>query len=399
METCFPTHDSGQMTFARLQRIVRAGMKQGGAGIVCLALLGALPTYGQPPAALPGIKSVDTNERGAFRVNGKPFFPIVLYDAPTDDRTLRELREHGFNVLVVDAKTSASLPEKGLYGACHADGKVADLSGAFLALGADSPALTFKTDLLKQVREANARTAALVPGRPVMNAIGYWEDEPTGVVKGRLPSKAVYEDLVAAIDVAAPYLYPVPYQPISSVGDAVARARKGSGGKKPVLPILQLFVWDAKDRYPTPAELRSMAFLAVVEGAHGIGYYSYGAVTGRPKTTIAQAQPELWKSVKGLNRDLADVGPRLLSGVETKGLRIADGTPAVRLKLVDQEDGALGVLVNSSAARQQVKLVCGAGGSGQIVLHGGERIEIKEGVAMLPLEAFGVAVFRWAPAR
>src|ERR1044072_4612675 len=97
---------------------------------------------------------------------------------------------------------------------------------------------------------------------------------------------AVYEDLVTAIDVSAPYLYPVPYQPISSVGDAVARARKASGGEKPILPVLQLFVWDAKDPYPTPAELLCMAFLCLVEGAHGIGYYSYGSVTGRPRTSI-----------------------------------------------------------------------------------------------------------------
>src|SRR4029077_12755787 len=130
------------------------------------------------------------------------------------------------------------------YGAAHADKKIDNLTGVFLGLGADSPALIFKKDLLRQVAEANAKMKANVPGRPIMNAIGYWEDEPAGVVKGKLPSKAVYEDLVAALDVSAPYLYPVPYQPISSIGDAVARARKSSDGKKPVLPVLQLFVWD-----------------------------------------------------------------------------------------------------------------------------------------------------------
>ena len=47
---------------------------------------------------------------------------------------------------------------------------------------------------------ASARKiCAAVPGRPVMNAIGYWEDEPSGVVAGRLPSREKYEDLVATI--------------------------------------------------------------------------------------------------------------------------------------------------------------------------------------------------------
>lgn len=228
----------------------------------------------------------------------------------------------------------------------------------------------------------------------MMNAIGYWEDERTGVVMGKLPSKAVYEDLVTAIDVSAPYLYPVPYQPISSVGDAVVRARKATTHKKPILAVLQLFVWDAKDRYPTPAELRCMAFLALVEGSHGIGYYSYGTVTGRPQTTIAAAQPELWKSVKRLNHDIADIGPRLLAGTEANDLTLGKGTPSVKLKVVRGKDGLLAVVVNVSATRQSVELNCQTKALGQVVLQNGKQIEFKESVATLPLEPFGVEIIR-----
>lgn len=358
------------------------------------ALFDTASIFAQPQAALPPIKSVDYDQRGAFRVNGKPFFPIALYDAPLDDQTLRELRDFGFNVLACEAKACASLPAKGFYGASHADKKIDDLTGVFMSIGMDSPALNFKKDVLKQTAEYNAKTKAAVPGRPIMNAIGYWEDEPDGVVKGKLPSKAVYEDLVAAIDVSAPYLYPVPYQPISSVGDAVARARKASGGKKPLLPVLQIFVWDAKDRYPTPAELRCMVFLALVEGAHGIGYYSYGTVTGRPKTTIAQAQPELWKSVKKLNHDIADIGPRLLAGTEANDLALGKGTPSVKMKLVREKDSLLGVIVNPTASRQEVRLTGKAGMVGRLIAQNGKQLEVKDGVATLPLEPFGVEIVR-----
>lgn len=360
-----------------------------------LALLGAAPVFGQPQTILPPIKTVDYDQRGAFRVNGKPFFPIALYDAPLDDQTLRELRDFGFNVLACDAKACAALPAKGFYGASHADKKIDHLTGVFMGVGMDSPALNFKKDLLKQVAESNAKTSAAVPGRPIMNAIGYWEDEPAGVVKGKLPSKAVYEDLVAAIDVSAPYLYPVPYQPISSVGDAVARARKASGGKKPVLPVLQIFVWDAKDRYPTPAELRCMAFLSLVEGAHGIGYYSYGHVTGRPKTTIAQAQPELWKSVKKLNREIEDIGPRLLAGLEANAITPSKGPPSVKIKIVLEQSGVLGVIVNPDPKRQEMKLTVQAGTLNQFILQKSKQIEEKDGVATVRLEPFGVEIVRW----
>src|ERR1700722_12904335 len=126
---------------------------------VCTALmglLGAVSISAQPPVGLPPIKTVDYDQRGVFRVNGKPFFPIALYDATLDDRTLRELHEFGFNVLACDTKSSTTLPAKGFYGAVHADKKLDNLEGAFMVVGADSPALSFKKDLLKQTADSNA---------------------------------------------------------------------------------------------------------------------------------------------------------------------------------------------------------------------------------------------------
>ena len=138
-----------------------------------------------------------------------------------------------------------------------------------------------------------------------------------------------------------------------------------------------------------------MAFLALVEGAHGIAYYSYGSVTGRPKTTIAAAQPELWQSVKKLNHDIADIGPRLLSGMEANDLTLGKGSPWVKMKLVRENAGLLAVVVNSAATRQEVKLIGQARAVGPLVLPNGKQIEAKDGVATLPLEPFGVAIIRW----
>src|SRR5687768_16057467 len=215
---------------------------------ILLATNGAVA---QPsPAALPTIESADYDAEGRFRVNGRPFFPILLYGVPTDDASLAVFRDFGFNVLACRPEESESLPARGFYAAIHSGKKPVNAANVLLAIGADSPALYFTKDLLAETAEANAKTAAAIPGRPLMNAIGYWEDEPAGVVAGKLPSKAKYDDLVAAIDVAAPYLYPVPYQPVTSVGDAVARARQANGGKRPILPILQLFAWDEQARYP-----------------------------------------------------------------------------------------------------------------------------------------------------
>src|SRR5690348_9979017 len=65
------------------------------------------------------IEKAGYDSEGLFRVNGKPFFPILLYDAPTDDATLAELRDFGFNTLTCKSDEAATLRGRGFYAAVH----------------------------------------------------------------------------------------------------------------------------------------------------------------------------------------------------------------------------------------------------------------------------------------
>ncbi|MCE9606355.1 MAG: hypothetical protein K8U03_15780 [Planctomycetia bacterium] len=367
-----------------------------GFAAACLLLLGAGADADEQAAAraLPPIETADYDEQARFRVNGRPFFPILLYDAPTDDTTLAMLREFGFNTLTCKPDATGSLPEKGFYGAVHGAKTTVETSGILLVLGPDSPALYYKQDLLERVAQENGKAKGAVPGRPVMNAIGYWENEPKGVVAGELPSKSHYEDLVAAIEVSAPYLYPVPYQPTASVGEAVARARSATQGKKPILPILQLFAWEAGTRYPTVAELRSMTFLALVEGASGIGYYSFGSVTGRPNRTIAEVEPELWRSVKQLNREVAEIGPLLLGTNAAPALSLTGGASTVKFKAASTGAGFPAVVVNSAATTQEATLTARNITTGNITLDDGRTIDVRESTGRITLKPFESLILR-----
>lgn len=339
--------------------------------------------------SLAPLETVGYDRAGLFQVNGKPFFPILLYDAPTDDATLAQLREFGFNTLTCKAEDAPRLREQGFYASVHHPKPGTDAANVLFAMGIDSPALNYKTDMLAKTKAENDKVRAAIPKRPVLNAIGYWEDEPAGVVAGKLPSKGMYEDVVAAIEVAAPYLYPVPYQPAASVGEAVARAREAPGEGKPIVPILQLFAWDAKARYPTPAELRCMAFLALAEGATGIGYYSYGSVTGHPKKTIAEVEPELWKSVKALNRELAEYAPMGKRG----GAPVEGFGSAKNVRTYAPREGKLPiVIVNPSdkptTATFELKL------DGNFVLDDGRTITLAGGKGSLELKPLEVVVVK-----
>src|SRR4051812_22515947 len=83
-------------------------------------LVTVTPVFAEPTAgSLPPIKTVEFDPQSGFRVNGQPFFPVLLYDAPTDDETLAQLREFGFNVLTCKPEICDSLPAQGFYGAIH----------------------------------------------------------------------------------------------------------------------------------------------------------------------------------------------------------------------------------------------------------------------------------------
>ena len=305
---------------------------------------------------LPPIQSTASDEYGRLTVNGKPFFPILMYDVPTDPASLQMFREHGFNTLLGKPEVSDKLLANGFYTAVHVGKRpVKKHAGVLIGVGMDSPALYWKQDLLEKAKADLATMRRLVPNRAIMNAIGYWEDEPKGVYANKVPSKERYEELVKVLDVSAPYLYPVPYQPVRSVGEAVERANTASGGRKPLLPILQLFTWQTKDRYPTPAELRCMAYLSLIHGADGIGYYSYNNVTGKKGTNIAKEQPALWQAVKQINNEIAEMCPLLLEHNKVSVV-LQEGAPAVEFRALGGGGGTLLLLANTASVAKTAVL-------------------------------------------
>ncbi|HET7379082.1 MAG TPA: hypothetical protein VFJ24_03475 [Gaiellales bacterium] len=85
-----------------------------------------------------------------------------------------------------------------------------------------------------------------------------------------------------AVDVLAtdPYpLYdtepPLGY-PHSQVADAAALTRKAVAGARPFFVVLQFFRTTEHSRWPTLAEMRSHAYMSIVEGAKGLFWWSLG---------------------------------------------------------------------------------------------------------------------------
>ena len=115
---------------------------------------------------LPSIQITASDMHGRITVNGKPFFPILMYDVPTDPASLKMFREHSFNTLLAKPEVSDQLLANGFYTAVHV-GKdpVKNLAGVLFGVGMDSPALFWKQDLLGKAKADLLRMRALVPNR------------------------------------------------------------------------------------------------------------------------------------------------------------------------------------------------------------------------------------------
>lgn len=358
------------------------------------ALLKAQTARNTSPA-LPPIQTAISDERGRIVVNGKPFFPILLYDVPTDSESLKRFHDHGFNMVTVSrAEDATAAREAGMYAAAHGR-KIDRFDSILLAIGMDSPVLNLKPPLLENLKADLEKARRAIPDRPVMHAIGYWLDEPAGVVANTLPPGEKYEAVVQAIDVAAPYLYPVPYQPIRSVGEAVGRASVASKGKKPLLPILQIFKWTAETRYPTAGELRCMVYLSLIHGARGIGYYSYNHVTGKKGVTFADEQPAVWNSLKDINAELAQIGPFLLDAIPDASVTLKERNSGVEISTVTHAGSHLILLANPSETRREVTLQFANARDGILKpVGGGSEISIAGGIAKVRLAGNGGAAFQ-----
>ena len=324
--------------------------------LLLISLLSGAAALGQ---ALPPIESAATDERGRIVVNGKPFFPILLYDVPADPESLQKFHDHGFNMVTVAKTEDADAARAaGLYAAVHGR-KITKFDSVLLGIGMDSPVINLKPPLIDNLKADLEKTRAAIPGRPVMHAIGYWLNEPAGVIANTLPPPDKYEEVVRTIDVSAPYLYPVPYQPIRSVGDAVGRASAAGEGRKVVLPVLQIFTWTAEDRFPTAAELRCMVYLSLIHGAHGIGFYSYNHVTGKKGVTFAQDQPTLWESLKPINKELAEFGPFLLEATPDTAAAVKERDAGVEMVAFKRGEARLVLLANPTDQPREVTLTIG----------------------------------------
>ena len=278
----------------------------------------------------PATPKVTLRDDGMTLVGGKPFFPIGLYavckrpfNGNSYDTAFKGLKDGGFNMAHTygnpyDADFLAAAEKYGIklwVEARFPDGRLIDIgrhNPNIIAwyLGDDT------SDHILPELEAdyNEAVKAVDPTRLTVQA------DPILSSSGGLSR---YADYVTATDGLLPEIYPVR----NAEGDSTDKTcvavtirdmkqfhedvrLHGDGKPRTCWAIIQYFKgWSGWLHFPTREQLFATTFAAVIHGAHGVTWYTYG---GFDKNEGVTSTPERWKNICDLATRLSALSPVLV---------------------------------------------------------------------------------------
>ena len=389
----------------------------------------------EPPAQ--GVVTV--RDDGVVLVDGKPFFPIGMYavwkrthNGNDFEKCFAELAAAGFNT--AHTYSSARTPDlEEFYAAAHRHGiKVflACRTGANnrrpqaavddVAAEANQPAL-----LAWYLADDTASHISPADLRRVHDAIG--DIDPYHITVqadavGR-PDRSRYAAYVDATDGFLPELYPIRSDDNDEVATiirdmkTIAADLARAGRRKPVWAIVQDFQGWGWKRYPTNAEVRAMTYLAIIHGATGMTYYTYG---GWGTNRGATHDPKVWATLKRIAGELAKLhdvlverdppsrgrrspatagegGPpqaqrvQIVAGRQTDGL----GYPAISTRLKRHGGKSYLLAANSAEAAVRARFALDGVGQSVQVMFEGRAVRTQAGAFEDAFAPYAVHVYSW----
>ncbi len=253
-----------------------------------------------------------TDANGNLLVDGQSFFPFGLYDIANIDM-LKENAAAGINTAELDI---SAVTEEFMIAAeelkmkviiCFGDRDL-DTVKAIVMRWKDYPALIgwYIYD------EPDLRGIDRKEFFAIYQAVK--EIDPAHLVTTSFGAPPRFRDFVDGVDVIMPDPYPVPTSPLVKVFSACKSANEAIADSPAKTLFATLQAWERADRRaPSGLELRAMTYLALVGGAKGILYYSYGAAVvkntdfGNIPYPLSESLPELWDCVKQVAHEIKQI--------------------------------------------------------------------------------------------
>ena len=280
----------------------------------------------------PATPAVTLRDDGMTLIGGEPFFPIGIYgvcrrefNAYDLDRALADLKAAGFNTVqsygaardpsFLDAVErqgmrtwmGAHAPNEKVVGRFrHSPSVIAWYLGDDTSEHATPEELLDRDDNIRAVDPTRITTQADVL-EPMSRPDRYW-------------------DYQSATDSFLPEIYPVRGTDQAKDRLCVAQtvlemkrvaedqAGDPTGRRHSCWPIIQYFRGWGWKRFPTAEELYGMSFAAIIHGAQGVTWYTYGGFLNPEKKKFnygVTSSEEVWRNTTNLTRRIARLVPVL----------------------------------------------------------------------------------------
>ncbi len=257
----------------------------------------------------------------------KPFFPIGTYGAPVEDYSV--LKKAGYNFVVAGVNDLDKVQQAGLKAAVPVHGSKEDEFNSFR-----ETIIKYKNHpsvLCWMLYDEPAYNRADLLDIYKLYNIAYQADSvhPSYLV---ITTPTGYTTYGRCCDILSVDTYPVTNGVITEVGENIAKACRESDADQPVWHCGQMFKWPAQRR-PTVQEHRFMTYLALMDGAKGLLWYTFKGFG----QYLPQDDPVLWNAQKQLLKQVTDLAP----------LFMAKGSGTV-IQTVDKNDSIRAVLKSCS---------------------------------------------------
>ena len=348
----------------------------------------------------PDVPQVTLRDDGVTLIDGKPFFPIGAYGVcPREfnnndwDKALKDLAEGGFNFAHTYSSGSTIEPYF----------KAAEKYGVKLWVRTgEGTSDRFRKQLLPlknvvawyigddtsdkltpaQLQDLHDAVKAVDSRRITTHADMMFSERPV----------SRFHDYARTADNFLPEIYPVYAESAddrnTSVSDVIrdmkvcqadlANAR--AGAPRSLWAIIQYFKgWNSWHRFPDGDELRAMTYAAIVHGATGVTFYTYGGFYDAKKKRSNDGMtstPERWKNITTLARQLNALSPVLTARTpaEQPTVKVVagqavdfNGYPSISCLMKEYNGEKYIIAVNSVKAEVKAEFQLGGVVSGTVI--------------------------------
>ena len=287
------------------------------------------------PPARRTVPKITLRDDGITLIDGAPFFPVGIYsvcrrefNGNDFDRAFADLKAAGFNF----AHTYGNAYDPEFLAAALKYGFKLWVASALpdrnlLDIGRYHPAIlawylgddTSGWQSPQEVMDRHVAVKAVDPNRITCQADGTHSE----------CAISRYAPYVRATDVFMPEIYPVRQEAgdptdTNCVAVTIRDMRRvfadmrhfGDGQPRACWPILQWFSgWRGWLHFPSREQLWATSWAAIVHGAHGITWYTYGGFTNEKKGMRNEgitSTPERWRDISELATQISRLAPVLL---------------------------------------------------------------------------------------